>query len=82
MHEARTMSDVLGYLATSLVYLLRILQFALGAFAVIFVAGALIGDMAALAFVVIGPVAVALLLGVLVVEIPVRAIQRRVNANA
>jgi len=44
------MSDVLGYLATSLVYLLRILQFALGGFAVIFVAGALqqaLGDVEA-----------------------------------
>jgi len=75
------MSDVRSYLATSFVYLMRILQVALGGFALIFVAGALIGDMAALAFVVIGPVAIALLLGVLVVEIPVRAVQRRVNAK-
>jgi len=75
------MSDALGYLATSLVYLLRILQVALGGFAVIFVAGALIGDMAALAFIVIGPVAIALLLGVLVVEIPVRVVQRRVDGE-
>lgn len=76
------MSDVLGYLATSLVYLLRITQCFLGGFAFIVVVGALIGGMNVLATAVIGVIAAVLLLGVLVVEIPVRAVQRRVDADA
>jgi hypothetical protein len=53
-------------------------QVALSLLAVVFVAGAIIGEMSAFAFVVIGPVAIFLLLGALVVEfVAVRPVQRR-----
>jgi len=76
------MTNTTTYLARSAVLFARLVQVALSLLAVVFVVGAILGNMSAFAFVVIGPVAIALLLGVLVVEIPVRAVQRRVNADA
>lgn len=66
------------YLARSAVLFARLVQVALSLLAVVFVSGAILGEMSAFAFVVIGPVAIVLLLGALVVEfVAVRPVQRR-----
>lgn len=72
------MTDTTTYLAKSAVLFARVLQFVLALLALVFVVGAILGDMSAFAFVVIGPVAIVLLLAALVVEfVAVRPVQRR-----
>lgn len=65
-------------LAKSAVLFGKTIEAVLVALAGVFFLGALLADMAAFAFVVIGPVVIALLLGVLVLEfVGVRPLQRR-----
>lgn len=73
-----SMTNTTTYLARSAVLLARLVQVTLSLLAVVFVAGAILGNMSAFAFVVIGPVAIFLLLVALVVEfVAVRPVQRR-----
>lgn len=72
-----------NHYAQAAVLLARTLQAMLSVLAVVFLLGAILADMAAFAFVVIGPVVIALLLGVLVVEfVGVRPLQRRYGRDA
>lgn len=72
------MTDALPAVAKSAVLFGRLLQVTVSILAFVFVAGALLGDMAAFAFLVIGPIAVGLLLAALVIEfVMIRPLQRR-----
>jgi hypothetical protein len=72
-----------NHYAQAAVLLSRTAQAMLSVLAVVFLLGAILADMAAFAFVVIGPVVIALLLAVLVVEfVGVRPLQRRYGGEA